>query len=102
MSACKLGLIVAPRAQRDIRSIHLFGARHWGDAQADAYQATLTKAADLLREYPLIGRARDDLGAGLRSWPVEHHVPYYRINGDVVEVVRILHERVDAARHLRP
>lgn len=50
----------------------------------------------------MIGKARDDLGAGLRAWPVEHHVIYYRIKSDAIEVVRILHERADAARHLRP
>jgi plasmid stabilization system protein ParE len=31
----------------------------------------------------------------------EHHVVYYRIQDDVIEIVRILHERANAARHLR-
>ena len=45
----------------------------------------------------MIGKARDDLGVGLRAWPVEHHVLYYRVSENLVEVVRILHERVDPA-----
>lgn len=102
MSARKPRLIVAPRAQRDIRNIRVYGLNQWGEAQADAYHTALTKGFERLQDHPLIGKARDDLRAGLRSWPVEHHVLYYRIKDDVIEVVRILHERADPARHIRP
>jgi hypothetical protein len=37
----------------------------------------------------------------LRSRLVEHHVVYYRVHSDVIEIVRILHERFDAARYFR-
>ena len=39
---------------------------------------------------------------GCRVRPVERHVLYYRILGDVIEVVRILHERVDPTEHFPP
>jgi toxin ParE1/3/4 len=55
---------------------------------------------ETLRDHPRMGRERDDPRPGLLSLPVEHHVLYYRLRRDVIEVVRILHERADAARQL--
>jgi toxin ParE1/3/4 len=47
-----------------------------------------------------MGKELDRFSAGYRSLLVEHHLLYYRINDDEVEIMRILHERMDAARHL--
>jgi toxin ParE1/3/4 len=66
-----------------------------------AYEAAIDHAYDILRDYPRIGKKRDDLRPNLLSFPVEHHVLFYRIKGDVIEIVRIHHERADAARHFR-
>jgi len=44
-----------------------------------------------------------DVGAlktGYRRIRAERHVVYYRREGDDVVIIRILHERMDAARHL--
>jgi len=99
MSAPRLGLIIAPRAQRDFRSIRLYGLREWGKVRADAYQAALANGFERLRDHPQFGKARDDLETGLRAWPVEHHVLYYRVRAEAIEIARILHERADPARH---
>jgi toxin ParE1/3/4 len=58
-------------------------------------------------------RKRSDVRSGLRSFPVRFargpalkvgepvHVLYYRIARDgVIEIVRVLHERMDPSRHL--
>jgi toxin ParE1/3/4 len=99
MSAPRLRLVISPRAQRDFRSIRLYGLREWGKERADAYQTALTHGFERLRDYPQIGKAREDLKTGLRVWPIEHHVLYYRIKADAIEIARILHERADPARH---
>ena len=92
-------MIVAPRAQRDFRSIRLYGLREWGRVRVDAYQAAITSGFERLRDHPAIGKARDDLETGLCAWPVEHHVIYYRVSPGAIEIGRILHERADPARH---
>lgn len=99
MSVPKPRLTIAPRAQRDIRSIRLYGLKQWGEARADAYLAALTSGFERLQDHPMIGQARDDLGSDLRGWTVEHHVLYYRVKDDLIEVVRILHQRADPSRH---
>jgi toxin ParE1/3/4 len=62
MSVRKLRLTIAPRAQQDIRAIRLYGLEQWGKARADAYRESLSNGFERLRDYPMIGKARDDLG----------------------------------------
>jgi toxin ParE1/3/4 len=81
------------------RFVRVYGLKQWGERQADNYHAALTRGFELLRDNPQIGVAKDDLSRGLRAFPVEHHVLYYRIKGEEIEISRVLHERADAARH---
>jgi toxin ParE1/3/4 len=43
-----------------------------------------------MRDNPLIGRARPELAADLRSFPVGNYVLFYRPIADGVELVRAL------------
>ena len=56
-------------------------------------------------------RARHDLGRGARSLHLRQalarrdvqapvHVVFYRVTGPVIEIIRVLHERMDPARHV--
>ena len=47
-----------------------------------------------------IGHLRDELRPGVRSLPVSPHVIFFRYAGDIIEVVRILHERQDVEAEL--
>ncbi|MGI8475422.1 MAG: type II toxin-antitoxin system RelE/ParE family toxin [Thermomicrobiales bacterium] len=48
-----------------------------------------------------MGVRSDHLFPGCRCCPVGHHVLYYRIRDDVIEIVHILHERMDPMRHVK-
>ena len=49
----------------------------------------------------MIGRACDEVRPGYRKHAVGSHTLYYRIaSADVIDVVRILHQRMDVDRHL--
>ena len=64
------------------------------------YRSVLDRGLVAIGDHPEIGRPRDRLFPGCRTIQVEHYLLYYRIKPDLIEVVRILHERADAARHL--
>ncbi len=102
MSARRRRVRLTPRAQRDYDDILLYTEATWGPEQADRYEAALDRGLARLGTNARIGVARDDLHPGLRVHPVERHLLYYRIRNDTVEVIRILHERVDPARHVLP
>lgn len=74
MSARNRPVILTPQARRDLSDIELYTAQQWGNQQRRAYMAKLEKALQDLAEFPHPGRSRDELGAGLRSYPIGEHV----------------------------
>ncbi|HEV7506524.1 MAG TPA: type II toxin-antitoxin system RelE/ParE family toxin [Thermoanaerobaculia bacterium] len=70
----------------------------------DAAQA----AFDRLHSFPEIGRSREFLHPELkdvRSWPIpkfEKHVVFYRLSGDLVDILRVVHSARDLDRIFGP
>lgn len=50
-----------------------------------------------LADFPHLGRSRDELGAGYRSFPVDRHVIYYRLVSDGIEISHVLHGAQDVS-----
>lgn len=62
------------------------------DRQLDRIESD---ARELLSQ-PLIGRAREELSAGLRSWPTSTpYILFYFLDGQDVIVARVLHHARD-------
>jgi len=51
--------------------------------------------ADTLSAVPLAGRAREELGMGLRSLAFGEYLVFYRVRANNVEIVRVIHGRRD-------
>lgn len=93
-------LRLTPAALRDMEGIWRYTARQWGVAQAERYIDRLNGCFETLALAPFSAQACDHIRPGYRRQPVESHVVYYRTGPDMVTVVRVLHERMDAPRHL--
>lgn len=61
----------------------------------------LQKSIELLAENPQRGRARDEVRGGYNSYSFGSHVVFYKIFSGHIEVVRILHQRMDFDSHLQ-
>lgn len=72
----------------------------FGDRQRAEYEAELDRALETLLEHSEIGKMREDIRAGQRSFPVGEHIIYYRIIGTTLRVDRILHTKMDARTQL--
>jgi toxin ParE1/3/4 len=84
----------SPQAEIDITSIWQFIA----DDNVKAADATLDRidqAFDMLAQNPMVGRARNDLGMNLRSFPVGSYVIFYVPVSDGIMVVRVMSGRQD-------
>lgn len=102
MPARKKTVVLTSEAEADINDTLLYTWQRWGELQRDLYDAALEQALASLVDFPEMGRRFPRLFPGCRIRPVEHHLLYYRIMDDVIEVVRILHERTDPTRHFQP
>ncbi len=84
----------SPQTEIDLMSIYNFVADDSFRA-AEAWLARVEATFDMLAETPMAGRARNNLGANVRSFPVGNYVIFYRPVADGVEVVRVMHGRRD-------
>ncbi|HJV00614.1 MAG TPA: type II toxin-antitoxin system RelE/ParE family toxin [Burkholderiaceae bacterium] len=91
---------LTPAAERDLEAIWVYTAQQWGQEQADRYTDMLAAAfADLARA-PKTAPACDHIRSGYRRRNVAQHTIYFRVTTYGIAIIRILHNRMDAPRHL--
>lgn len=83
-------IIKRPRAQIDLAEIWEYIADD-SEARADAFIETIDQKYKALAARPNMGRQRDEIEEGLRSFPVGRYVIFYRPIAEGVEIIRILH-----------
>lgn len=83
-----------PQARRDAISIWQWVADDNPKA-ADRLLSRFAEIAVLLSTKPGMGRAREDLASGLRSFPVGEYLIFYRPISGGIDIVRIMHGRQD-------
>jgi toxin ParE1/3/4 len=91
--------VLSPRARRDIDEIWDYTAKLWGAKQAENYLRQLQAAIKLIAANPALGRSCDNVRRGYRKFPAGSHMLFYRAEKSGVEIVRILHARMDVDRH---
>ena len=94
------GYVLSPAAQADLEEIWDYTVRHWGVAQAERYTRDIQAACEAACDGILVGRSAEDIRAGYREIAVGSHVVYFRERPDTLEIIRILHRRMDVARRL--
>jgi toxin ParE1/3/4 len=88
-------------ARRDLSGIWTYSAERWDEAQADRYVRLIADGFDRLVKGTARSRGADDIRPGYFKLAVGSHVVFYRNHAsDVIDVVRILHQRMDFDRHL--
>ena len=91
---------LSPKAQSDLDGIFDYTVTHWGLSQALRYTDLIEAACAGLAEAPLQSQDCALIRPGYRRRNVERHVIYFRPASYGIAVIRILHQRMDAARHL--
>ena len=89
-----------PQALADLELIWDYTIEAWGEEQAERYLRLINQSFCRLAENPSLGRSCDTIREGYRKYGVGRHVIFYRKIDASVDVVRILHERMDVDRHL--
>lgn len=94
-------LKLRPLALRDLEAIWLWSAARWSAKQADDYFARLNSHLVQISRQPELHPVRPDLRGSTRLALSTSHLIAYRIVGDQVLVVRIIHSRRDWRRLLK-
>ena len=100
---------LAAKAEHDLLDALVWTTDQFGALQADDYLETLTLALEALTDGPNIvgSKVRDDIGLGIRTLHVarlgrkgRHLVVFRLADGQVIDVIRLLHDSMDLAKHL--
>lgn len=83
-----------------METVWLYSLNQWGAQQTDRYIDGLTEAFAFLADSPKAGSACDDIRQGYRRHLIVRHVIYYRETDYGIEIMRVLHDRMLASRHL--
>jgi toxin ParE1/3/4 len=92
---------VSARASSDLAEIKAFSIDRFGPHVAREYLDSFERAFLLLAERPRIGRLHDEVEPAIRSFANGSHRIYYDIDGNVVQIRRVLHKATDVKRWLR-
>lgn len=87
-------------AEQDLIDIWLYTFGKWGESQADRYLDELNWGMQTIAENPKIGIDYSFFREGYRCFNVNHHLIFYRITEDHIEIIRILHENMDIKQNL--
>lgn len=84
-----------PKSRLDLIATYNYIADESGERRAERYLRRLNDAIGYLADQPLMGRARPELAEGIRSFPCDQHVLFYRPIEDGIELVRVVHAKLD-------
>ena len=87
-------LDISELAQKDLIEIgeYLF---QLNPEAAERLLKTFREKFDMLTKFPNMGKERNELVIGWRSFPVGKYVIFYQIHEDVLEIIRVRHASTD-------
>lgn len=100
---------LAAQAESDFSEIVAWTVGRFGPHQASYYAETLTAAMETLHGGPVLPgtKARDDIAPGIRTLHVarqgrkgRHFLVFRQAPDQCIEILRVLHDSMDLARHL--
>lgn len=109
MAGSRWRVRLSAAAELDFLAIVRWTDANFGPRQATSYRATLVAALAALEEGPEVtgSMPRDEIQKGLRTLHVSrrglrgrHFVLYQARVAGTIEIVRILHDAMDLARHV--
>lgn len=92
---------ISKQAIEDLNDIWLYTFRKWSKEQADLYYDLIIGEIEFIADNYLTGKSAEETRKNYRVTPIKSHLIFYRIleNG-TVDIVRILHQRMDVKKWL--
>lgn len=93
---------ISKEAEIDLEKIWLYTFEEWSLEQADYYLDLILDEIEYLAKIPQSGNDYNEIRKGYFRSRVKSHFIFYRINlkEEKIEIIRILHERMDIENQL--
>ena len=92
---------ISEQAIKDLNAIWIYTLNKWSKEQADRYYDLIIGEIEFISDNFLTGKSAEQTRKYYRVTKIKSHLIFYRkIENDIVEVVRILHQRMDIKKRL--
>lgn len=94
--------VLTNKAVEDLSKIWDYTYEVWSENQADKYYELIIEAFKEIAEIPALGKSYAVLSKEILGFKVGKHIVFYRIQkSKEVEIVRVLHARMDLKNRLK-
>jgi len=93
---------ISVKASEDIENIWLYTFENWSLEQADRYVNLIFDEIEYLSDNPMSGKDFGHIRKNYRCSKVKSHLIFYRFieNQSEIEIIRVLHQRMDIENRL--
>ncbi|MFT5103767.1 MAG: toxin ParE1/3/4 [Candidatus Latescibacterota bacterium] len=92
---------ISEQAIIDLNDIWIYTLRKWSKEQADRYYNLIIEDIEFVSVNFMSGKSVEQTRKNYRVSKIKSHLIFYRkVDNDLIEIVRILHQRMDLKRHL--
>ncbi len=95
-----LPFVISKKAVSDLEEIWLYTLEKWSVEQADRYYNLIFDEINYICKNSNAGKPMEHVRKGYRASKVKSHFIFYRVLNDTIEIIRILHERMDLENRL--
>ena len=94
--------LISRLAVQDIENIWLYTFENWSGEQADRYFQLIMNEIEYISNNPDSGSDFSSVRKGYFRSRIKSHFIFYRMNmkNDLIEIIRILHQRMDVENRL--
>jgi toxin ParE1/3/4 len=93
---------ISQQAIDDLNDIWVYTFNKWSKKQADRYYDLIVEEIKFIADNYLVGKSAEQTRKNYRVTKIKSHLIFYRkIENGIVEIVRILHQRMDIKKHIK-
>jgi toxin ParE1/3/4 len=92
---------ISIKASEDIENIWLYTYKNWSLEQADRYVDLIFDEIEYLSANPKSGKNLSHIRKNYYNSKIKSHIIFYRIAEKGIEIIRVLHQRMDSEDRLK-
>jgi len=93
---------ISQQAIDDLNDIWVYIFNKWSKKQAGIYYDLIMEEIEFIADNYLVGKSAEQTRKNYRVTKIKSHLIFYRkIKNEIVEIVRILHQRMDIKKHMK-
>lgn len=93
---------ISKQAIEDMNAIWIYTFNKWSKEQADRYYDLIIQEIEFISDNYMTGKSVEQTRKNYRVTKIKSHLIFYRkLENEMVEIVRILHQRMDVKKRLK-